>query len=375
MSVIKTAVIAVTVVLILTGVMIPLLPTDETSVGWTYDDYRPCDADDTATGSLERVDVGGKAYIHAQAVGTGTIVHGGTVTEHKVGKARLDLVFIYGQSNAAYRNAVPDEADPKPVIGTGYYFGFSDRYAALASENSTGMSYQDATFWTMYDDTGALRIGDKAPALTYEYNRLTGHKVYIVDGAIGGRPIADFLPESSYVWAYGKNVLTRALDLVDPDLFDLHVGPYVWVQGEANGGTAVSNYYYSFLTMHRAIQDGKLGVPLKTAYLSLMPAKYPSSREAQELLAEKNPSIVIATDLANTFTVDNGLMGSDNTHYTQAGNNLIGAALGKAIAEGSGYAKHPIESGYTGLLGTVPVIILAGLLMALAVGIVRRRDI
>lgn len=370
MNIIKAAVISVTVVLVLTGVLIPVLSSDDDTAGWTYDDYRQCDPEDSATGSLERVDVGDVPYIHAKATGKGTITHNGTSIEHTVGKARLDLIFIFGQSNAAYRNADPSAVDPKPLLGTGYYFGFSDRYAALPSENNTGMAWQNATFWSMYDD-GILRIGDKAPALTYEYNRLTGHKVYIVDGAIGGRSITDFMPESSLVWAYGKNVLERALSLVDPDLFDLRVGPYVWVQGEADGNMSVSGYYYKFLTMHHAIQTGKLGIPLETAYISLMPPKYPNSREAQERLAETNPSIVIATDLAETFTVENGLLASDNTHYTQAGNNLIGKALGTVIGEDSGLVKHTDRSLI--ILGAIPLIILAGLALAIIRGVVRAR--
>lgn len=357
--------LAVAIVVIMT-VLVPMIPAGSDTDGWTYDDYIRSDAGDSATGAFEIVDIGGQSYVHAKSVGTGAIVHSdGSISEYTVSKAKLDLVFIFGQSNAAYRNPDPDVVSPRPALGTGFYFGFSDRYAALASENSTGMVYQDATFWSMYDDSGELRIGDKAPALTYEYNRITGHKVYIVDGAIGGRPLVDFLPESSYVWTYGKNVLERALSLVDESLFDLHVGPYVWVQGEANASSSVNSYYYGFLTMHKAIQDGKLGVPLETAYISLMPSKYPNSREAQELLAENNPSIIIATDLANTFTIENGLMGSDNTHYTQAGNNLIGSALGKAIAEDSGFSKSSV-SDYGTILQVVPVI----LILALVVGVI-----
>lgn len=345
MKVLKAVLSVVALSAVVVAMVFLLLPSGPVE-NWEYDDYIECGPEDTATGSIEVLTLGDKTYFHAKGIGSAKVIRDGKEYDCNVSKAQLDLIFIYGQSNAAYRNPDPDAVSPKPFPGTGYYFGFQDRYAAVSKENSTGMKYQDADFWSMYDGSGNLRIGDKAPALTYEYNRMTGHKVYIVDGAIGGRSIVYFIPPASYVWEYGKAVLGRALDLVDESLFDLHYGSYVWIQGESDRSMSVEEYSENFLSIHTAMLEGEMGIPFETVYISLLAEKYENPRKAQLALSEAHLTIILAADLSRTFTEENGLLGDDGIHYTQKGNNLIGQALGICLAKGSGITvvKGPAES-------------------------------
>lgn len=356
---------AVGITLLLIFALIPNLPQESDVVPkWQYDDYRPLEdfpGLTSVSGSLETVTVGELEYVHAKSLGPGNIVYGSRVEVVNVEKAVLDVIFLYGQSNAAYRNAEPSLVDVDPLPGRTYYFGMDNRYAANASENDHGMDYTECTWYDMINlDTGVWRIGDKAPALAHYYNDITGHKVYIVDGAIGNKGISNFLPPSALVWTYGNNVLTLGLDHINDQVYDYSIKYYVWLQGEANSTSSVSSYVNAFLKMHNALLSGEMAdVHFEKCYISLLPEKWTNSRKAQLELAEKYPDTVeIATEIANTFTVENGLLNEDDTHYTQLGNNILGKAIGIYIADEEEKEDVPL---YVILLRFTPVLI--GLLL------------
>ena len=78
-------------------------------------------------------------------------------------------------------------------------------------------------------------------------------------------------------------------------------------------------------------QSDAFTVPIEKCYVELIPPKWVDSHEALLNLAASDPDVMIATALASTFTVSNGLLQSDETHYTQAGQNLLGAAVAKYV--------------------------------------------
>lgn len=344
--------------------------------GWQYDDYNLISGAVSASGALELLNVGSVEYVHAKDVGEGSITYSDGHTDTvDVKKAQIDVVMMYGQSNAAYRNPVPSQASPIPKLGTAYYYGLSDRAGALSSENSTGMNLQNCTMYDMINsDTGELRIGDKGPAFAATYYASTHTKVYWINCAIGGQPISTFMP-NAWGWNYAETVLQNAISELDEEYFEVFFQGYMWIQGEGNATTPVSAYKSSFLTMHSAILNGELGYRFNVCILSkVREVNAPNPSIAEIDLAEENATIIMATEIADTFTVANGLIGSDELHYSQMGNNLIGTALGESMAEYAHYSSPLVSSSIASLLQIIPLVILAGLVISAVVIITHNRD-
>lgn len=367
-------IVGVILTIILLGALImPLLNTytpEKTPIGWTYDDYQVADNVESATGALEIVEVDGTKYLHASDVGNGQInyLNGNTETI-TVSKAPLDLVFMYGQSNATYRNADPEEASPLPKLGTAYYYGLSDRSGPTAAENNTGMNLDDCNFWTMLDNNGDCRIGDKAPSFSAEYTKITGHKIYWVCGAVGNKGISQFQPPNGFMWTYGKSVLDNAIELVDTDKFNLEVTYYLWIQGEANATSPINQYKSLFLNMHNAMINGDMGYKFKGCFISIVREQNGENPAiAQRELCNEYPTIHLGADIAKTFTVQNGLMGSDDLHYSQAGNNLIGETMGTHVGD---YVRGPTNNSsnqfYYDLLSLIPLFFIIGLILYICI--------
>lgn len=379
MASLKIMVGALLTIILLGSIFVPVLDSytpDKPNTGWVYDDYQATDDVVSTSGALEIVEVNGTQYLHASDVGEAQINYNGGDTETiTVSKAPLDLIFMYGQSNAAYRNAVASEASPIPKLGTAYYYGLEDRSGPTAAENDTGMDLAACEFWTMLDENGDCRIGDKAPSFSATYSEITGHKVYWVCGAIGNKGMSQFLPTTGFMWTYGKDVLTNAIALVDLDKFDLNVSYYLWCQGEANASSSVSSYKSQYLTMHNAILNGGLGHTFKGGFISVVrDANGGNAAIAQRELCEEVSTIHLGADIANTFTVANGMMGSDDLHYSQKGNNAIGKTLGESVGD---YVVGPLASTAGDaimILYAIPAIVICAVLI-LAVGMIyRNRD-
>lgn len=351
------------------GFMVPWVEEHDDSSGIFYDDYLVIEGAVEASGSLEMVTIKDVIYVHAKDTGPGTITYSdGKTVNHTVKKAILDVIYLYGQSNAKYVNAVPSEA-VQPPLGVGFYFGTATKYAGF--EWSEYKRYAETGFWTFYDENGDLRVGDKGPAIVTAYYETTGHKVYLVDGAQGGREVSQFQYPDGSMWKYGKWVFQRALGLLDYNHFEVHTGPYIWIQGEANGGTPISNYQIMFLNMHYALLAGEYGYPITTCYVSLIRSDT-SPPAALVELSETIPSIVIATDIARTFTQENGLLGPDGVHYSQAGNNILGTILGTVIGDDAKAASYDSQK-VMDFVKLVPLLVILGLVSIASCVIIRQR--
>lgn len=370
--------VSVIVIVLVGGIIIPIIDTVQTKPDyWQYDDYKEISSNVDVDGDIfEIISIGNKQYIHAKDVGIGTI--DGKQTE--VRKAILDMAFITGQSNAAYWNPDPDTAAPVPKLGTSYYFGLEDQAGAKSGQSSTGgMDIANSTFWSMLDENGELRIGNKGPAYAAEYYEKTGHKVYWVCGAIGNKHIAQFLPApeqgiDNIMWVYMGNILNAAIAAVDTDHYTLSENYYMWCQGEANQTISISSYEYYFMKMHNALLEGKCaGVHFKGCVISeIREQNGGNAVEAQRYLADKYSTIYMGTQATQTFTVANGLMGPDDLHYSQLGNNIIGSDLGKFI----GKLVMPYENENTlvkPILSAVPIILIGGLIATIAAYFVSTR--
>lgn len=353
---------------IITMIAIQIIPSspDEDPDGWQYDEYRNIPDATAATGALEMSTVGGIQYVHAKGIGTGKITMAdGSIETIQVAKAHLDICLMLGQSNAGYANVNLDEA-PAPLPGTAYYYG-----ASSGSYNRIG--FASASIHSMTSADGTAATGDKAPSFAKKYYEITGHRVYWVCGAVDGVSIKTFDPDGGTSWEYAKEVLKYAIRALDPAYYTYDSIGWMWIQGEADRNMDINEYKTRFLALDDAIMDGDLGEPFHHVFISKV--KTNASGSAQVQLAAEYPDIItMATTIADTFTIDNGLMGSDDLHYTQAGDNLIGEALG--LSMGQWALDHPADDSPSmiwKIIDIMPLLIVVAAIMVVISSILIRR--
>lgn len=333
--------------------------------GWQYDDYEIIANVASVSGALEVVTLDGTNYVHAKNVGTGTITYQNGTTENvTVEKANLDVIVALGQSNNAYANVDPSAATC-PAIGTSYYYGTSS-YPILGSSSDTVGDMQP-----MVTTPGTSVIGDKAPPFCAEYYAHSYHKVYYINSSWAGTSITTWQPGSTSFDAAAANI-ENALSVVDTDLFELTPRGYTWIQGEQDSAMSTEDYYDYFVAMNNAILAGGLGIDLDHCFISKVPNTFASASNAQMLLAKRLSSVTMATEIADTFTISNGLLGDDGLHYTQAGDNLIGYDLGYSASHYY-YPDYDENSASNQILGILPILIVIALILAvLTIGYTRK---
>lgn len=333
---------------------------------WEYDDYRQDAEAVAASGSLEIVEAGDIRYVHAKAVGRGSIEYPDRTVDVTVNRAYLDVYLMLGQSNAGYFRVDPSKAAPLPAPGEAYAFMASD------GGYGRGGSYSETDFAMrpIVSPEGVAQTGDKAPSFCAAVTQATGHKAYWVCGAWGGQSVTIFTPASSG-WVYFQGVIDRAMSQVDEELYIVNTVCYMWIQGEHDKDMPVQDYKGYFLRMHEAILSGDLGYEFGHCFISLPNINDGgNSVEAQMQLAEEHPgTITIASDAASSFTQANGLMSSDDVHYTQRGDNIIGSELGECV--GSHYPAS--VDAWAKAVRLVPLLLAVGALAVIAFAIIVRR--
>lgn len=337
---------------------------------WSYDDYKLIDGAVSASGSLEIVSTHMGETVHAVSVGPGTITYtDGRVESVNVGRAVLDVYLMTGQSNACYSSADPSLADPIPKLGTSYaWMRESGDYAKFASTDDPAMR-------PMVGIDGQALTGDKAPAFAATVTELTGHKVYWICGGWGDMSIASFDPDGGIVWNYMLQVVSEAMDAIDRQHFDVHTCYYMWIQGEKDRSMPVEEYIERFKEMHDAILSGKLGYTFSHCFISQIMEKWGNAVDALYEIADTVPHVSMGSTAALGFTQANGLLSSDNIHYSQLGDNIIGSDLGTACGELR--LQEPSTKGTNALMGILPTIfgITVGVLAVMAaVKLVMGRD-
>lgn len=362
-----SAMVAAVIVVVIAIPLVSMTPSDEPA-DWEFDEYRPLGDVTSASGALEIVTVGGESYVHASGLGAGTITRSdGSEDSIRVGKAHLDVCLMLGQSNAAYADYNLAEA-PVPEPGTAYYYGH-------ASGKYSEITFASCTIHSMTSDDGTATTGDKAPSFAKKYYETTGHRVYFVCGAINGKSITTFDPDDGMTWRYASEVVEYAIKALDKAYYTYDSIAYMWIQGEADARMSIDEYKTRFLEMNDAIMDGGLGgVAFHHAFISKV--RTINSGTAQIQLAEEHPDIItMATTISSTFTIDNGLMGSDGVHYTQTGDNLIGEALGESM--GQWVLENPQDEDEGSILdtiiGIIPVIFVAGLIITIVATTITRK--
>lgn len=351
-------------------VLAPIALQGEPDAPWTYDDYQICEAEDVVDGAFEVVDFQGQHYIHAKDVGDGTI---NGITYH-VEKANLRLFLLWGQSNSMYLNYDPDIVNEEftPLKTRAYFYGIdngTDYRPIISWKDGNGNVFPEhGQFLPVTSPDGTYLIGNvEAPFCATYCENNENLRPYIINAGVGGWALQNFLPGTKG----GENihkVLDEALDKVDFDHYTISPGAWIMSQGESNAGTAINTYigYFDEITLDlKDSYDLDYGLIIQTRKGNSL-----NAANAQEEIVLTHPHVLMGSTASQTFTVENGLLASDNIHYTQLGDDIVGSQTARTWLN---YTEPP-SADYRGLIGlTVPLLILA-VLSTLAVGIIRPRD-
>lgn len=241
----------------------------------------------------------------------------------------LDVFLLIGQSNAATGNQNPAEASPKPEIDRAYYFGTATD-AIYYPENvveSGSYSLEGMGIYSMNTDGGEL-LGNIDAPFAAKYGKLSGNKVLVINGAVPGTEVSQW-QNGQPVYQYAKTVFDTAMAAIPDGFTSVTLKSVLWVQGENNAYTNVDSYMTQFVAMWESIKTWDYSgqhfgsIVINQVGKSVAPNPY----LAQSKLAAEYSDIYLGCTAASTFTIDNGLMGTDTIHYTQKGDNIIGTDL------------------------------------------------
>lgn len=367
-------VVLITVLVIVGAVMIGVIneyTEDDTNPlkTWQYDDYVIADGVEGATGAIELTTIGSQDYLHAIDVGEASITYtNGTIETIQVGKAYLDLFLMMGQSNAAYTQPNRTLSEPIPPIGTSYFYGTANAPVYLYDWDPSDCAMHDVTA-----TDGTANVGDKIPAFCATYYNKTGHKVYWVTAGVGGQSITKFQPTNGQMWIHTREVLENAILAIDSDYYDYSAKAYFWIQGEQDSNMTVPEYIERFKEIDHAITHGDLGIKFDTCILSqIRKPSGPTAWAADSIIADSFSNVYMGSTAATTFTKANGLMNSDNVHYSPLGNNIIGTDLANCAA--ALFHPAPGDAIDLELISVIPVLIIVAILMAAIGMVVVRRN-
>ena len=310
---------------------------EQPAIRMEYDGYMEIENGMARDENLEVVEIGGRTYLHAIGIGSGTVTVDGDAMPYRVSKAQLDVFAFCGQSNASYYAYDIQEA-PVPEPGTGYYYGMSSLPVwtweeSLAPEGYTREIWDPSScsIWDLNAD-GSARIGDKFPGFAVQWHEQTGRRCLLVPCAIGGVNIGQFI-EDHPMWRHTDSVITEALALLDPGLYDVHGCGFVWIQGESNAtNVSVENYKLWWSAFDTAMGEGRIGgIEFPNCLMCKVQPQYPNPYQAQTELA--GTVGLWQTDIAATFTQENGLMSSDGVHYSQLGDNAVATEFGSMMRQ------------------------------------------
>lgn len=247
----------------------------------------------------------------------------------EAGNDTLAVVVIEGQSNAVYKGLGVDLMNatyPIPDHNL-YYYG-----------NNNGPIYQ--VYNTLnYDDTfrsygihsmfngNSWKIGTPDAALAYEIQKKYDVDVLVINVGISGANI-NFLEPQSDGGKYITGMVSHALK--DARAYgDVQKCGFAWIQGESNKTTPVATYINEFNTKIMPMNES-LG--LKHCYMvQTRPYNSGNAAIAQLQIASTNPNVTLASTAPSTFTIENGMLLSDNLHYTAEGFFVVGSQIGEKV--------------------------------------------
>lgn len=280
----------------------------------------------------------------------------------------LAVVVLTGQSNAAYRelNVDLDEVDalglPEHEV---YYYGTNTMptYYRNSNDDSTvDWTFQTYDIHSMLNDSKtAWKIGSDDAPLAYYMSKKYNCDVLVLNAAVGGAGIGLFLPGHDGA-RYAEQIIEHALNDVrglGKNYNSIKVG-YVWMQGESNKYTSVADYIEQFDQVNKWYHSKGF---YECYLIQTRPTNGGNASTAQLQICQQDPSVILASTAPATFTTENGLLASDNLHYTQEGRIAVMDDVVDAMPD-------KITNGMN-LILVIPVLVLAAI-MVMIVGLYGR---
>lgn len=280
----------------------------------------------------------------------------------------LNVIVIDGQSNGAYWSVCDPEVvqrdyDEVPKHNL-YYYG-TDTTPIIYDNGNYDESYKSYDIHSIWDD--GWKIGGYEPILANELSNRSNRDTLVINVAIPGFSVANLEP-TGVGGIFGFNAIEDALSKINGYDHINFVG-WIWIQGEADKLTPVNAYKYGFQNIENKFSE----LDFKNCYVVGVRDSYGgNSQIALTEIAETDPNVKFVTDIAETFTEENGLLSSgDPIHFSQEGRDVIAKILGDEIPIRSNGETPVIISN---LIGVIPIFVIIGLIVTLvAVLIVRQR--
>ncbi len=190
----------------------------------------------------------------------------------KVEKAPISMFLLIGQSNMAgsdgkaSRSVACENGQVYSSYGSSSYltknnaaqFVPSALEGEYAQKNTCGNSvYLSLNPVNTLTEDGEGKIGLDS-ALAYEWNRLTGDKVWVINAAHGGTPISQWVKDGTeYTQAVAMFSAAQKVMRAEIDAghYELRNYGYFWLQGCSDDRSSAEKYYKSFLSMHNGLKN------------------------------------------------------------------------------------------------------------------------
>lgn len=239
---------------------------------------------------------------------------------------KIHLIMFMGQSNMAGRGAA--EQAPAVKNGAGY------EYRAVTAPDclfplTEPFGKDENNIAGVYEP--GMKTGSMVSAFVNAYVEETKVPVVGVSCSKGGSSVAEWLPGTPY---YQDAVcrMKRCETFLKNHGFQIERRFMVWCQGCTDGDLHTNPEVYRLQTadMIRSFQE-ECGI--QNCFLIQIgnhrddPNLYLPIQEAQIILAEQEPDIIMVSRLFASFA-ERGLM-KDEFHYCQEGYNLVGTEAGR----------------------------------------------
>lgn len=292
------------------------------------------------------------------------------MSDLKSDDSTLDVIVIDGQSNAAYGNSnecnpdVVNEEYPEVPAHNLFYYGTSTAPIGYHSGyyDPTYESYGLHPLWA----NGSWIIGGYEPILANEISKRSDRDVLVINIAVAGFSLSKLEP-GGVGGNYGFNALSDALSKIEG--YD-HVNKlgWIWIHGEADQNTSIDSYKYGF----SKIQAEFSTFGFNDCYVVGVKSEWGgNSQIALKEIAEEDKAVTFVTNIADTFTDENGLMVSgDAVHFSQRGRDVIAQILGDSIPVYSYGSYNPM---WVDLFAIIPLLVGASIVAFAAVSMIRSR--
>lgn len=273
----------------------------------------------------------------------------------------LDIICIEGQSNAenwlvgtTLEEINESISAPKHEVYYSANTVYSGDFDTVVKDYSVRKAYTDS--W---------QVGGYIAALGQLWTEKYGRDVLIINTGIGSSSIDKLAPTG----IYGEYVQKMIGDALDSDVVSeyerVNKIAWIWIQGEFDTNT-IETYTEKFNEIDSMMQ----GYGFNQCYIvQTRAADSLQSIPALQQIIASNHRVHLATDLPDSFTVENGLLFTDDTHYTQKARNLLSEVFAECLP-----GIYSVPEGTANMIQIIPILVLAGLVIGVVGMFISRRD-